>query len=238
MIPTDIDCSFLALTSNISQTYPENCGMLKNTTENISEEITHLNGISIKVLAIYLWNGGHLPGIISVLVLALLAYFNLIISKNYLLVWWIMASEENITLLTNSTHLNMTLVFNPLRYLSLNSRIYTFITFCLLVSILLLFSNISISWTAATASYRLYRKMQWKVLRAPSTFFYSNFTGSIINRFSKDIATMDHLLPKTSHLFLLCNKFHSIHGASCFYRPLVNTPSKHSTVGISSVISL
>ena len=202
VIPTELDCSIRVFTYNHIPTHitadSENSNMKRETAENMSEEVTHFKGIALKVFAKYIWNGGHLFGIISVIVLGLLAYFNLIITKNYLLVWWIMANEHNITSFSNSAQLNMTLVhsFNPLKNLSLVSRICTFVLFCLLVSVFLLFSNISVSWTAAAASYKLHNKMLWKVLRAPSKFFDSNSTGSIINRFSKDIATMDHLLPK------------------------------------------
>ena len=63
------------------------------------------------------------------------------------------------------------------------------------MSLLLLLANISFCWVPAIASYRLHNKMFWRVLRAPIRFFDCNSTGSIMNRFSKDIATMDHLLP-------------------------------------------
>ena len=57
--------------------------MKSETAENTREEITHFKGIALKVFAKYICNGGHLFGIISVIMLVLLAYFNLIIPKNY-----------------------------------------------------------------------------------------------------------------------------------------------------------
>ena len=57
------------------------------------ERILHFNEISLKVYAMYFWNGGNILCNCSFLILALCSFFCLIIGKNYYLVWWIMASS-------------------------------------------------------------------------------------------------------------------------------------------------
>ena len=152
IIPKEFDCSIRTSAYNVTPAYvTENIDLNKGTGRKMSEEITHFKGISLKVLGKYIWNGGKLFGMISVILLGFLAYFNLIISKNYLLVWWITAMEHTGN---NSTHMaiSMERYFNPLKDLSLFGWICIFVPFCLLVSLFLLSSSISISWTTATAS--------------------------------------------------------------------------------------
>ena len=164
------------------------------------EEITHFQNISLLVYGRYFWSGGNILGISLILFLNLVTFFGLIVGKNYYLVWWIDANAQFESNLTNTTHSMLCLtaqgVPNPLVSLSFAARIYGFIGLCIVVSLLLIASSVAYTWIPAFASYRLHNRMLWSVLRAPSSFFFKNSIGSIMNRFAKDISTMDHLLPR------------------------------------------
>ena len=157
-----------------------------------TESVTHFNGISFSVYAQYIWTGGKLIGIASILFFSIAPYFSLVVGTNYYLVWWISAQEiqSNTTTLANSTS-----QFNPLLSLSPYQRTYLFIAICVLISLLLFAANLTFSWIPLFSSYRLHETLLWRVLRAPSLFYYTHSTGSIINRFSKDTFTMEHILP-------------------------------------------
>ena len=100
------------------------------------ERILHFNEISLKVYAMYFWNGGNILCNCSFLILALCSFFCLIIGKNYYLVWWIMASSTGNNT-TDSIH-SRNDTGNPLLFLSSNLQIILFIVFCILTSILLI----------------------------------------------------------------------------------------------------
>ena len=170
--------------------------------DNIKEDITRLDKISWLVYAQYFWSGGNIWGMSSLLFFSLAAFFGLIVGRNYYLVWWIVANafQSNVT---NGTTYSMLSIpsrnvsgLNPLVSLSFETRIYFFFGLCTIVSLLLIASSVTYSWIPAFASHRLHNRMLWSVLRAPSSFFFNNSIGSIMNRFAKDISTMDHLLPR------------------------------------------
>ena len=170
--------------------------------DNIKEDITRLDKISWLVYVKYFWSGGNIWGMSSLLFLSLTAFFGLIVGRNYYLVWWIVANafQSNVT---NSTTYSMLSIpsrnvsgLNPLVSLSFETRIYFFFGLCIIVSLLLIASSVTYSWIPAFASHKLHNRMLWSVLRAPSSFFFNNSIGSIMNRFAKDISTMDHLLPR------------------------------------------
>lgn len=78
-----------------------------------------------------------------------------------------------------------------------------FIIFGCLVLISFIFAAIRaviLLWASIRCSKRLHDKMVEAILRAPVVFFDSNPVGRVLNRFSKDIACVDELLPK-SYLF-------------------------------------
>ena len=183
--------------------YSENEESVLNTTIESSETVTHYNGISLLTYARFIWTGGKLLGVASLL-FSLVPYFSIIVGTNYYLVWWIMAQQIQ----SNSTAANSTHSFNPLLSLSSYQRVYTFVSLCLVISVLMLAAALTFSWIPVVSSYRLHRTLLWKVLRAPSTFYYKNSTGSIINRFSKDTFTMEHILPYMYLHFL--NEFYLI----------------------------
>ena len=166
----------------------------RNISEQTTEKVTHFNGISLYVFAKYIWAGGKFIGIVSILFFSIVPYFSLVVGTNYYLVWWITAQEtqSNATTLVNSI---TTSQFNPLLSLSTHQRIYLFAVICVLISLLLFAANLTFNWIPLFSSYRLHETLLWRVLRAPSLFYYTHSTGSIINRFSKDTFTMEHILP-------------------------------------------
>jgi len=58
--------------------------------------------------------------------------------------------------------------------------------------------------TALKASENLHNKMTKAVIEAPVIFFDTNPVGRILNRFSKDIGSMDIMLPPQSLAAVLC----------------------------------
>ncbi len=68
-------------------------------------------------------------------------------------------------------------------------------------------------------SERLHDKMAVAILQAPVLFFDSNPVGRILNRFSKDVGSLDELLPKT---FVMAIQYVSVAFASCLLPILAN----------------
>ena len=160
-----------------------------------TEEVVRTSNITLSTYAKYLWIGGHVVGNLFLLSFGLISFFFLLVGRNYYLVWWILAASIE----SNATYANST--FNPLSPLTQNFRILYFVCFCLMLSVMLIPTYLVFAWIPNFASYRLHNRMLWHMLRAPSRFFYRHTSGSIINRFSKDIFTMDHLLPVYYFLF-------------------------------------
>ena len=125
-------------------------------------------------------------------------FFGMILGHNYYLIWWIEANTESV--IDNTSNISSPL--NPLINVSLDTRIYLFIGLCVILSLLLFASSIVDTWVTTHASHNLHYRMLWRVLRAPSTFFFKNSIGLIMNRFSKDIATMDNLLPRLYSIYI------------------------------------
>ncbi|KAK7067583.1 Canalicular multispecific organic anion transporter 1, partial [Halocaridina rubra] len=62
----------------------------------------------------------------------------------------------------------------------------------------------SLSFGALGAAEALHKKLLYTVLRLPMSFFDTNPTGRLINRFSKDVDTLDNVLPWTLRSWLMC----------------------------------
>ncbi|XP_061404841.1 multidrug resistance-associated protein 1-like isoform X1 [Lethenteron reissneri] len=70
-----------------------------------------------------------------------------------------------------------------------------------------LLSSIAISFGGVLASRHLHDAMLRRVLRCPAAFFERTPTGALVNRFSRDVHTVDETIPGVGRMFLgsLCN---------------------------------
>ena len=83
----------------------------------------------------------------------------------------------------------------------------TLLVYGSIVTLSLLFTIVSsfcFYLTALKASENLHNKMTKAVIEAPVIFFDTNPVGRILNRFSKDIGSMDIMLPPQFLLAVLC----------------------------------
>ena len=179
----------------------ENLLEKQNHENDLSAEKNGKGSVSIKAYLIYFWKGSHLFGPM-ILIMIMLTQLLADIGLNYYLVFWTSLTEVNITNNTscqippfnNSTD-DSSPAFNPLANTSNHERILIYFLLgalcliCYYVGYSLLYSSL------LNASRRLHNEILWKILRVPMRFFDINQSGSIINRFSKDIGTLDDILP-------------------------------------------
>jgi len=69
-------------------------------------------------------------------------------------------------------------------------------------SILVLFSSFSLALGGIFASTLIHNRLLVNVLRLPMSFFDTTPSGRILNRFSKDIYTIDELIPRSISMFV------------------------------------
>ena len=172
------DTDVVTMISNEKTSLLENSRKQNTKLKDIfaREEVNQFQTNSLKVFALYLWNGGNAIGILCIILIGIFTYFNFIIGKNYLLIWWISGDIYlNSTISQRNTSSMNPNIFNPLKQLSLQNWISIFISFSFLVSLFRLIMAVTTTWVVATSSYRLHNKMLWKVLRAPSRFFNFHF---------------------------------------------------------------
>ena len=65
-----------------------------------------------------------------------------------------------------------------------------------------LIATVSLALAVVMASATLHSKMLKNVLRSPMSFFDTTPLGRILNRFSKDIYTIDETIPRSIRMFL------------------------------------
>ena len=171
------------------------------TRDGMNEEVVHYSSISVMTYAKYFWAGSNFTGIICLIFLGSLSYFGVFVLMDYYLALWVMADQikqNNLTTLTTS--------FNPLVSQPIEKQIIFLIGFCFILCFFLFVSSPLETCVPVLSSYRLHTRMLWSVLRGTSRFFSTHSSGSIINRFSRDISIMDFLLPHYFHrLFLYSN---------------------------------
>ena len=68
--------------------------------------------------------------------------------------------------------------------------------------VFVLFSTFSLAIASIFASRTLHSKMLKNILRSPMSFFDTTPLGRILNRFSKDIYTIDEVIPRSIRSFL------------------------------------
>ncbi|XP_067128842.1 ATP-binding cassette sub-family C member 4-like [Centruroides vittatus] len=100
---------------------------------------------------------------------------------------------ENIT--SNNTVLNN--IEGKNFYYIEQFNIYVYFGLICIVYIMLLLSGLLLYKYFTAASFNLHNKMFQCIMRTPISFLDNNPVGKILNRFSKDVSTMDDVLPFT-----------------------------------------
>ncbi|XP_036147821.1 multidrug resistance-associated protein 4 [Monomorium pharaonis] len=174
--------------------------------ENIPEgEIMARGRISGRVYKKYFHNGGN-----SFILLMLLIFF--VISQiattgnDYWLSYW--TNLEDIRRINNASEakryanmyndnfLRSIFTLNPDGLLSTVDAIYVY-TFCIIAcTVTTLFRSFLYMKICMNSSCNLHNIMFSNLLQARMSFFNTNPSGRILNRFSKDMGTMDEILPK------------------------------------------
>ena len=69
-------------------------------------------------------------------------------------------------------------------------------------SILVLFASFSLVLGGIMASILIHKRLLLNVLQLPMSFFDTTPSGRILNRFSKDIYTIDRMIPHSLNFFI------------------------------------
>ena len=77
-------------------------------------------------------------------------------------------------------------------------------TFGFFIVIVVLLSSFTLALAGILASRTLHTGMLKNILRSPMSFFDTTPLGRILNRFSKDIYTIDEVVPASLDAFLFC----------------------------------
>lgn len=67
-----------------------------------------------------------------------------------------------------------------------------------------LFKSLGLAWAGLQASRFLHQYLLFNLVKAPMKFFDTTPFGRILNRFSKDIATIDDNIPRTFSMWMAC----------------------------------
>lgn len=81
--------------------------------------------------------------------------------------------------------------------LNRNSFIVIYVSLGLLQGLFAAISAFAVAWGALKASGTLHKASAERIIHSPVLFFDTNPTGRILNRFSKDVDTLDNLMPET-----------------------------------------
>ncbi|XP_040061756.2 multidrug resistance-associated protein 1-like [Ixodes scapularis] len=158
----------------------------------VKREITKEGSISLQVYRTYIRYAG--PSLIIVV----LCYAIYIALDTYIAIWLCEWTNDS-------------LFFNGNQYISKQRyRIEVYILLCAVQAIATFLAVISLWRVALTASTRLHESTLHGVMRAPLSFFETNPSGRLLNRFSKDVDQLDLQLPTAGHntldlLFLLAS---------------------------------
>ncbi|XP_011707130.1 PREDICTED: probable multidrug resistance-associated protein lethal(2)03659, partial [Wasmannia auropunctata] len=96
----------------------------------------------------------------------------------------------------NNSFLGSIFTLNPDGLLSTMDAIYVY-TFCIIAcTAITLICSFFFMKVCMTSSCNLHNTMFSNLLQARMSFFHTNSSGRILNRFSKDVSAMDELLPK------------------------------------------
>ncbi|KAJ3288221.1 hypothetical protein HDU76_007719, partial [Blyttiomyces sp. JEL0837] len=122
--------------------------------------------------------GGVLAALITLLLLIMAQLARL--GTDLWLTWWLSVKWSSIS---NSMYLNIYVIWGCIQ------------------AVTALASGIVFAYAGALASKRLHDRALLKEFRAPMEFFDTTPLGRVLNRFSKDVDTLDSLLPESARLF-------------------------------------
>ncbi|XP_012230272.1 ATP-binding cassette subfamily C member 4-like [Linepithema humile] len=191
-----------------SSTYSEIDDLDNTENSPDGEEMMH-GHLSSTVYKKYYRHGGNYF-ILSVLLLFFVISQIATTGNDYWVSYWTNVEEirqsENITNATkinnsqknirNNSFLKLIFTLNPDGLLSTVDAIYVY-TFCIFIcTVTVLFRSFLYMKICMNTSCNLHNLMFSNLLQARISFFHTNPSGRILNRFSKDIGTMDEQLPR------------------------------------------
>nr|XP_033342250.1 multidrug resistance-associated protein 4-like [Megalopta genalis] len=156
----------------------------------------------------YFRHGGSYPALTLLLIVVLLSQVTLSLNDLWLSNWTNLevarrTIEGNSSAIPdnrfvyNNTFLAKIFTLDSHGYLSTMDAIYVYTFWTLLSSLVIILRNVSIIWVCCRATLNIHNAMFSSVLRTRLSFFHRNQSGRIFNRFSKDMGTIDELLPMT-----------------------------------------
>ncbi|XP_064405656.1 multidrug resistance-associated protein 1-like [Halichondria panicea] len=166
----------------------------KSGTTIIDEEKAKTGTVSISVIKSYIkactW-------IMSVLVFLFYGLSNaLSVSSNFWLAEWSNAegnfNKTNFTAITFCDHPD---------HLDVGCYLGIYAGLGFSQAFMVLFSSLTLASAGVMASRTLHTGMLKNILRSPMSFFDTTPTGRILNRFSKDIYTIDEIIPRSLQAF-------------------------------------
>ncbi|KYQ56410.1 Multidrug resistance-associated protein 4, partial [Trachymyrmex zeteki] len=202
-ITTTRRVSRLSITSSITHSDIDDSDYVENSPE---VEMTAHGRVAGRVYKEYLHNGGSIFTL-SVLLMIFIISQVATTGNDYWLSYWTTLEDvrrientsdvKQFANMYNNSFLGSIFTLNPDGLLSTVDAIYVY-TFCIIACITTtLFRSFLYMKISMNSSSNLHNTMFFKLLQARMSFFHSNPSGRILNRFSKDVGIMDEWLPKT-----------------------------------------
>ncbi|XP_018392357.1 PREDICTED: multidrug resistance-associated protein 4-like [Cyphomyrmex costatus] len=194
--------SRLSTTSSIIHSDIDDSDLAENSSET---EMTAHGRVAGRVYKEYLHNGGNYFTLSVLLIIFIISQVATSGNDIWLSYWTNLEDVRRIentsdvkqfANMYNNSFLGSIFTLNPDGLLSTVDAIYVY-TFCIIACIVttllrsFLYMNISMN-----SSSNLHNTMFFKLLQARMSFFHSNPSGRILNRFSKDIGIIDEWLPR------------------------------------------
>ncbi|XP_029688368.1 ATP-binding cassette sub-family C member 8-like isoform X1 [Takifugu rubripes] len=158
--------------------------------DNLSQVMRQRATIPWRSCGTYLSSAGLV--LLTLLLLSQLLKHTLMVAIDYWLAHW---TSHVIAAKTEATARNCTVVqdcgFSHVWYLSV------FSVLCCLGIILCLATSVAVEWTGLEVAKQLHQNLLNKIILAPMRLFETTPLGSILNRFSADVNTIDQHIPTT-----------------------------------------
>ncbi|CAI6363288.1 unnamed protein product [Macrosiphum euphorbiae] len=186
--------SILSVGSSIEET---KCREIITEPEEVAETRSSGN-ISFNVYMSYIFAGGHLCKVISLILMCTCTQF-LASGGDYWITYWVNLEEHvfgatkpinqnNSTTVDSSVELTQWIV-------SRNTCVIVFAALTILIVLATLAESTLLVSLCTMASTNLHNKMFSAITRSTINFLNKNPSGRILNRFSKDIGLIDEILP-------------------------------------------